>query len=40
VPLLLGGGARLFDGVTDMAGLRPVRTTATAKVTHLEFARR
>ncbi|HET7471275.1 MAG TPA: dihydrofolate reductase family protein [Gemmatimonadales bacterium] len=41
VPLLLGGGARLFEGVgTDMAGLRPVRTTATAKVTHLEFARR
>jgi dihydrofolate reductase len=41
VPLLLGGGARLFKGVgTDMAGLRPVRTVATAKVTHLEFARR
>ena len=41
VPLLLGGGARLFEGVgTDMAGLRPVRTVATAKVTHLEFARR
>jgi dihydrofolate reductase len=41
VPLLLGGGARLFEGVgTDLAGLRPVRTTATAKVTHLEFARR
>ena len=41
VPLLLGGGARLFEGVgTDLAGLRPVRTVATAKVTHLEFARR
>ena len=41
VPLLLGGGARLFKGVgTDMAGLRPLRTVATAKVTHLEFARR
>jgi dihydrofolate reductase len=40
VPILLGGGERLFDGPgTDMAGLRPVRTVATAKVTHLKFAR-
>ncbi len=39
-PVLLGGGARLFEGVgTDLAGLRPVRTVATAKVTHLKFAR-
>ncbi len=41
VPVLLGGGERLFEGVrTDLAGLRPVRTVATAKVTHLRFARR
>jgi dihydrofolate reductase len=41
VPLLLGGGERLLEGVgTDMAGLRPVQTVATAKVTHLRFARR
>jgi dihydrofolate reductase len=40
VPVLLGGGERLFEGPgTDMAGLRPVRTVATAKVTHLKFAR-
>lgn len=40
-PILLGGGERLFDGVgTDLHGLRPVRTVATAKVTHLQFARR
>jgi dihydrofolate reductase len=40
VPLLLGGGERLFEGVgTDFAGLRPVRTVAAANVTHLKFAR-
>ena len=40
VPILLGGGERLFEGVgTDLAGLRPVRTVATAKVTHLKLAR-
>jgi dihydrofolate reductase len=40
VPVLLGGGERLFEGVgTGLAGLRPVRTVATAKVTHLKFAR-
>jgi len=40
-PILLGGGERLFDGVgSDLHGLRPVRTVATAKVTHLQFARR
>ena len=41
VPVLLVGGERLFENVgTDFAGLRPVRTVATAKVTHLRFARR
>jgi dihydrofolate reductase len=40
VPVLLGGGGRLFDGVTDLNGLRPVRTVAAPNVTHLKFARR
>ncbi len=40
VPILLGGGERLFDGVgTDLHGLRLVRTVATPQVTHLVFAR-
>ena len=40
VPVLLGDGARLFDGVgTDLHGLRLVRTVATDQVTHLKFAR-
>ena len=40
-PVLRGGGERLFEGVgSDLHGLEPVRTVATAKVTHLEFARR
>ena len=40
VPTLLGSGERLFDGVSDLHGLELVRTVATAKVTHLKFARR
>jgi dihydrofolate reductase len=41
VPILLGSGERLFDGIgTDLHGLKPVRTVATAKVTHLKFARK
>jgi dihydrofolate reductase len=40
VPTLLGGGDRLFDGVTDLKGLKPVQTVAAADVTHLKFARR
>jgi dihydrofolate reductase len=41
VPVLLGGGERLFDDVgDDLHGLEPVRTVATAKVTHLRFRRR
>ncbi|HWN17328.1 MAG TPA: dihydrofolate reductase family protein [Gemmatimonadales bacterium] len=39
VPTLLGGGERLFDGVKDLGGLRPVRTIAAADVTHLKFVR-
>ena len=40
VPILLGGGERLFQGVNDLKGLQPVRTVATREVTHLKFARR
>jgi dihydrofolate reductase len=39
VPTLLGLGDRLFDGVTDLKGLRPVQTVAAPDVTHLKFAR-
>ena len=40
VPVLLGGGERLFDAVgDDLHGLELVRTVATPKVTHLKFAR-
>jgi dihydrofolate reductase len=40
VPILLGGGERLFDGVGDnLNGLKLVRTVAAANVTHLKFAR-
>jgi dihydrofolate reductase len=39
-PTLLGAGDRLFDGVTDLQGLRPVQTVAAPDVTHLKFARR
>ncbi len=39
-PTLLGSGERLFEGVgDDLHGLKLVRTVATAKVTHLKFAR-
>jgi dihydrofolate reductase len=40
VPTLLAAGERLFQGVTDLGGLRPVRTVAAPDVTHLKFARR
>jgi dihydrofolate reductase len=40
VPTLLGGGERLFEGVADLHGLKPVRTVAAPNVTHLKFARR
>ena len=39
VPILLGSGERLLDGVKDLKGLKPVRTVATREVTHLKFAR-
>jgi hypothetical protein len=39
VPILLGAGERLFEGVRSLEGLRPVRTIAAARVTHLKFAR-
>ena len=40
VPMLLGGGERLFDGIgADLHGLELVRTVATPRVTHLKFAR-
>lgn len=41
VPVLLGAGERLFEGVgDDLHGLELVRTVAAPKVTHLKFARR
>ena len=39
VPMLLGDGERLFDGVDDLHGLALVRTIATPKVVHMKFAR-
>jgi len=40
VPILLGSGERLFDGVgDDLHGLELVRTVAAAKVIHLKFVR-
>ena len=40
VPLLLGAGEQLFKGISDLGGLRLVRTVATPNVTHLKFVRR
>jgi dihydrofolate reductase len=39
VPMLLGGGERLFDTVDDLHGLVLVETIATPNVLHLRFAR-
>jgi dihydrofolate reductase len=39
VPILLGSGERLFEGVTDVGGLELVRTVATSDVVHLKFAK-
>ena len=40
VPILLGAGERLFEGVgNDLHGLSLVRTVAAPGVTHLKFAR-
>ena len=41
VPILLGSGERLFDGVgDDLHGLELVRTVAAPKVTHLKYSKR
>ena len=40
VPILLGSGERLFDGMKDLHGLRLVKTVAAPNVTHLKFVRR
>jgi dihydrofolate reductase len=40
VPVLLGAGERLFEGVKDLRSLELVRTVAAPNVTHLKFARR
>ena len=40
VPILLGAGERLFEGVRDLGGLQLVRTIAAPNVTHLKFVRR
>ncbi|HJP86495.1 MAG TPA: dihydrofolate reductase family protein [Gemmatimonadaceae bacterium] len=40
VPILLGGGERLFEGVGDLHGLELVETIATPNVTHFKFLKR
>ena len=40
VPILLGGGERLFEGVNDLHGLELVETIPTHNVTHFKFIRR
>jgi dihydrofolate reductase len=40
VPVLLGGGERLFEGVRDLHGLQLVETVATPNVTHFKFSKR
>lgn len=37
VPILLGGGERLFEGVNDLHGLELAETIATPNVTHFKF---
>ena len=37
VPILLGGGARLFDGVGSDVKLEPLRTVDAPGVTHLKY---
>ena len=39
VPILLGGGERLFDSVNELHGLTLVHTIPAPNVTHLKFAR-
>jgi dihydrofolate reductase len=40
VPMLLGGGEQLFEGVSDLHGLELVETVATTNVTHFKFLER
>ena len=40
VPILLGAGERLFEGISELPGLELTRTVATPEVIHLKFARR
>ena len=40
VPILLGAGERLFDGLDDLQGLELVRTVPATGVTHLKYAKR
>ncbi len=40
VPVLLGGGDRLFEGVNDLCGLELVETVAAPNVTHFKFLKR
>ena len=40
VPILLGGGERLFEGIGELGGLQLARTVAAPTVTHLKFVRR
>jgi dihydrofolate reductase len=40
VPILLGGGERLFEGVDDLHGLELVETIAAPNVTHFKFLKR
>jgi len=40
VPMLLGGGERLFDNVNDLHGLALVETALAPNVIHLKFVRR
>jgi dihydrofolate reductase len=37
VPMILGGGSRLFDGLPPTLGLRPIAVTDTPSVTHLTY---
>jgi dihydrofolate reductase len=40
VPMLLGAGERLFEGLRDLGDLQLVRAVAAPNVTHLKFVRR
>ena len=40
MPVLLGAGDRLFEGVRELGRLQFARTVAPANVTHLKFVRR